>query len=404
MNEQCLSTAERDRRYALIRKEMAARQLDCLVVYGDSSKWDQRSDNLQYVVNVGGNGEEGICLFPLKGEPTYFIWSNVGGVYAATWESPWLEDIRSPDERHWSTGVVKYLQERQLADRRIGVVGLGGLMEPEGIFPYTTLYKIKEALPRAEMVNATDLMERIRMVKSKEELDLMREAIRIGDEAILLFAEQVKSGMRSDKVFGHLLSALALSGSEFPVMVLFAAGPDISHALRFPDKRILVPGDIILNEISPRYRGYWAHFQRPIAISAPSPSYRKVYDVAVQSYNNALAVLRPGITLADLAAAFWEPIGKAGMKSLSPYLHGCGLRGSEFPVLKPEPPGVPVGEGARGLYDRVGKIRVEEGMVFAFEPQVIDQEGRGVHFGDPIFVTKNGYERVSRLPPDLMVV
>ena len=68
-----LSLAERDRRYAAVRKEMAARGLDAIVLWGWPLVWDFYTANARYLSPIGGNAEFNVLIFPAEGEPTSII-------------------------------------------------------------------------------------------------------------------------------------------------------------------------------------------------------------------------------------------------------------------------------------------------------------------------------------------
>ena len=68
-----LSLAERDRRYAAVRKQMAARGLDAIVLWGWPMMWDFYTANARYLSPIGGNAEFNVLIFPAVGEPTSII-------------------------------------------------------------------------------------------------------------------------------------------------------------------------------------------------------------------------------------------------------------------------------------------------------------------------------------------
>ena len=72
-----LSLAERDRRWAAVRQEMAARGLECLILVGWPAMWDFNIANARYLCPIGGNAEFNVLVFPATGEPTSFIYSPV---------------------------------------------------------------------------------------------------------------------------------------------------------------------------------------------------------------------------------------------------------------------------------------------------------------------------------------
>jgi len=68
-----LSLAERDRRWAAVRKEMASRGLDAIVLWGWPVMWDFYTANARYLAPIGGNAEYNVLVFPADGDPTSII-------------------------------------------------------------------------------------------------------------------------------------------------------------------------------------------------------------------------------------------------------------------------------------------------------------------------------------------
>jgi len=68
-----LSLAERDRRWAAVRKEMAARGLDAIVLWGWPVMWDFYTANARYLAPIGGNAEYNVLVFPADGDPTSIV-------------------------------------------------------------------------------------------------------------------------------------------------------------------------------------------------------------------------------------------------------------------------------------------------------------------------------------------
>jgi Xaa-Pro dipeptidase len=96
-----LSLAERDRRYAAVRKQMADRELDAIVLWGWPTMWDFYTANARYLSSIGGNAEFNVVIFPAAGEPTSLVQAPtlLDGWRAA---QNWVNDIR-PRTKTWRT-------------------------------------------------------------------------------------------------------------------------------------------------------------------------------------------------------------------------------------------------------------------------------------------------------------
>jgi Xaa-Pro aminopeptidase len=389
-----LSRAERDRRWAAVRAQMRSRGLDVLVVWGDSGKWDSKMANVRYLAQIGGNGEVGTCVFPLDGEPTILLWSDM---MTLEWLSAqdWVADLRSVrvpswwSRPVWSEGIAGRLTELGLGAGRVGMVGLEGT-EVEGDIPYATFHKLQQALPEARFENATDIVESLRLAKSDEELAQIEHATAIGEAAADVLQEMARPGVPEADVYAAMVETMLRLGSESPIMFLWGAGqPNRATRLTFARGRSLALGDVIDTEYSPRFNGYYSHLQRPAALGEMPPLYGRLFEASVASYEAGLEDLRPGRTVADLCQTMMEPIRQAGFSMYQGVLfHGIGL-GWERPYGNP---------------DSTDATVLRPGMLLAFEPGAATPDLRhGVHVGEPIVVTADGWRSLSARGRSTMV-
>lgn len=392
-----LSVAERDRRWKLIRQEMSGRNLDCLIIYGHSGRWGTDMANVRYVSQVGHQAQEAILVFPLDREPICNLWGkSTHGDWNLRAQS-WVSDLREGMVPSWSGGVVDRIKELGLERGRIGVVGLGGekLREPEGRIPYLTYSRILEGLPDTRFENFSEVFWELRLVKSAEEIAFHEKAAEIGDLAIKAMIETARPGVREYEVYANMIYTMLKNGSEHPPMLIWQASPTPLHAGWLPTARPLERGDIIVNEISPRYGGYWAHPHQPVAIGEPRKEYQEMFKVCLESFESGMSVLRPGITLGEFEAAFAQPIKEAGYTWIHPLFHGLGLEIAETPWAS-----IP------GAYSGTEPSKViKEGMVFAPEPMVgtLDKK-KGIPLGDTVVVTEKGARRLSKRKLEFVVV
>ena len=118
-----LSDAERDRRWREVRWRMDMAGLDCLLVWGNESKWQSGLANNRYLT---GRVAPGCVLFPLDGEPV--IWS--GFPHDVTkWGAlagGWVEDVRSGQAT--TDNIIEIFRDRNFGQAAIGVVGFGELL------------------------------------------------------------------------------------------------------------------------------------------------------------------------------------------------------------------------------------------------------------------------------------
>ncbi|MFC2057210.1 M24 family metallopeptidase [Chloroflexota bacterium] len=387
-----LSLAERDRRYKLVREAMREHGLDVLVVLGHSGKWDWHSANIHYLSGgVGGNGFEGLMLFPLEGAPTIIKGHARSFVDAWIEYGTWVTDFRPPEGGSQLNPIVKLLKELKLTK---ATIGLPGLHQQTGIaFSSEMFTALRAELPEADFRDASGLIEDIRAVKSHEEIVLMERATQIGEAAIDTMAEVARPGVPENEVVAAMYHTMLSQGADLPIMLLWNTGRAMYVAREvFTRRRPLQNGDVILAEFSPRFHGYCAHFNQSAVLGDwPDDEYPKVYQAAQAAYRAGYNALRPGITAGELHKAFWEPFGAAGLMNSGLLFHGEGLGnesiGSGGPSTKKQDPTV-----------------LREGMTIAFEPKACLPDGtRGIILGDVVLVTRDGRRRLGKKEPELVI-
>jgi Xaa-Pro aminopeptidase len=170
-----LSLAERDRRWQLTRRHMAARGIDCLVLWGWPAMWDFCTANARYLSPIGGNSENNTLVFPATGEPTSYVFMPTFTEY---WKraQDWVQDVRSR-RGSWADTVVARIRELGLERGRIGMDGLAGPLDPDGWLPHSVFESIKAALPDVTFIDLGDLLETTRSVKSAEEIAMLVDAL-----------------------------------------------------------------------------------------------------------------------------------------------------------------------------------------------------------------------------------
>ena len=389
-----LSIKERDRRWKGIRSAMVKRGLDCLLIYADSGDWHSYSADMRYVTQVGRAAEEGMVVFPLEGEVA--LCASYGVQYR-DWRKntqEWVKDIREGFKKGEGpiSQAIKVVKELGLEKRFIGVTGLGGLSAPLGRLPHTTFLLLQKNFPN--LVNATEIVEEMRLIKSEEEIQFTEKAVEISDLAIDTVVEKTRTGMKGYELYAEVMYTLFKNGSEHP-MFLFDHGPAPWHSSPMADARPLNKGDVILTVISPRYGGYFGHAHQGFFYGEPRKEFRGLAEAALQSFENGLAALKPGLTVDEASKAFTEPLVKAGYFWSNPLFHGLGLKMPDYPV----------GSFGGMVKSPHGHIVLKEGMVFGLEgtAQLWD-EAMGLSIGNAAVITAIGARYLSKRKPGFITI
>lgn len=280
---------------------------------------------------------------------------------------------------------------------RIGVSGLSGLVRaPDGLFPYTTIERIKQAFPEAEIVNATTLIQDIRAVKSAEELRLMRRSMGIIERMIDTMKAHARVGITEKHLYAQMINTLLENGGELPTMFIFGTGPGLGHGSFVPTDRVIEAGDLVVNEIEGRYAGYSGQAVNPLIMGKPAKGFADMVELSLECFNRIREAMRPGTTLGELMDTYTGTVDRAGKGRYTwqhPMMHGRGL-GDERPALLGD---ADVAESR--------KIKLKAGMTFILKPAVKAKRGSlSARIGDTVVVTPNGGERLGKRIMELGVI
>ena len=304
-----------------------------------------------------------------------------------------------------ATVIKRFLEGRRIS--RVSVpryfpLGLGDALRKQGV----------------ELELAKDLAAR-RRIKRDDEIACLEEAQRATEEAWQLGVDAIRrASVAAD-------GTLRLDGEVFTAERLRAIveGALLARSCATPDSTICAPGrqaadphetghgplrahEAIVMDIYPQHRSrYWADMTRTVSKGEPSAEIVKMYEVVKRAQDEAIAMLRPGITGKEIHERVEDIIFEAGYDTLRPGHkhkpddpvirgffhgtgHGVGLEIHELPS---------VGRG------RWGMVPLEPGDVVTIEPGIYDPEIGGVRLEDMLVVTKDGSRDLTRAPRQLVV-
>ena len=387
-----LSIEERDRRYKIVRAQMAQRGIDCLLLPANTGRWEQMQADSRYISSIGGFGTEVFTVFPREGDVTAYIFNRAGWWKQA---QNWVQDVRDGRNR-WGRNAVERIGELGLQKGTIGISGLAGLFRaPEGIIPYTSIKAIQDAFPDAKLVNATEMMQEIRAVKSAEEVSLLERSAAIIDKTIETMVRTAEPGVSEKELYGAMVYTMLANGGELPTLFFLSAGPGISNSSFVPTDYRIQKGDRLIDEIEAKYGGYAAQAVSPVVLGAPDDAYQRMIDISRSCFDAILGAMKPGVTFGQLFEIYRNTVehhGKGKYLWNHPMMHARGL-GDDGPALL----------GDKDL-ERFSKIQLQKGMTFILKPQVRPAEGKGrASLGDTVTVTESGARRLGKRELQLIV-
>ena len=295
------SLAERDRRWAAVRKLMQEQRLDVIVTPQNTGHSMDFQANTRYLTHCGGGGDADLAaVFPLEGNVTVAAttatarWPNV---------QDWTKDVREA-RRHYGRIIVERLHELKVDRGRIGITGLGeveGTRTPEGTILYGTWKEIREGFPNAELVDASPILTEVRYTKSEEEVGVLAKSMEIVELGYQAEIEAARPGAKDWEVWAKAQGAMMLNGSEMPVHCNWLSGKNPRRTLTRPTMRILERGDLIINELESCWIGYRSQGVQPVFVEVANPVHQELIKVQKEVFNKVMENLKPGITVGELS-------------------------------------------------------------------------------------------------------
>jgi Xaa-Pro aminopeptidase len=299
--------------------------------------------------------------------------------------------VRGAEGGAWSPGIIEALKELRMDRARVGVSRLeGALRNEEGDVTYTTLDRIRRALPGARFESASDLMMLVKLVHSQEEIRAMELATVAGERGIRAMIETARPGVLHKDVWLAVFGAMTAATGETPTRLVIRAGDEANTSGGVPMLEKLSAGQIMNQEIAARVLGYMAQVNHSICIGRPEPAdWRDAAQYCIDTYHELVDWIRPGKRYIDLCNLYAQK-ARARSPELSPtwvLVHTAGLGD-----------GPRMGAGRKETLDLV----IEPTMCFNIKPRiVIKGTAPTAQFGDPVVVTENGARRlgVRKLEP-----
>ncbi|MBV9119126.1 MAG: aminopeptidase P family protein [Chloroflexi bacterium] len=383
---------ERDRRWRRLREEMAKEHVDVLVVL---PQWSE--EDALYTAN-----QWGIVILPLEREPALVIGGESSAMQVRS--ASWIDD-RSSATATGSTRVAygeaagRKLKEMGFDGKRVAIAGLRGsrlvqVRQPEGYANYTSVAAIIEALPNATIVNGSGIMGEARHEKSEEEVEVLRDAVRIAEASVETLVGEGKPGMTQARAYGLMLLEQLEARAE--TMVAWCPGGWGEDKWRYttPPPGLIQPQWYICLEVGPQLAGYGCQIAQCVIAGDLHPEAREIFDLNLEAFNRACELMKPGNTWGEVEAGT-KAVAKGTKYDITFLCHGRGL-GNEGPLLIPT-------EG----HDSTRDLPVRPNSTFILKPHAFPagthppMRNFDVTWGDTVVVRQNGAERLGTRPQRL---
>ena len=384
MSKNFFALSEFEGRCDKVRAAMGEAGIDLLLVLAPV--------HINYLIGTPAKGyqEFQVLFFPRESGPLTLL-TRLCEVPLLQAESL-AEDIRGWGGREPEdpiAAVKRIMEEKGYFGRRVGLEVPAYYLHP---YDYQ---KLATLLGESLVMDATDLIGSIKLVKSPAEIEYVRTAAGILDAAMETCRGSIAEGKTERQVSADVHHTLMASGSDIPSSPMnYLTGPRTAYAHGEPTDRVLEAGDFMHMQFGAHYRRYCCTIGRQLCLGKPTPRMREVYQVARDAGDACIEAMRAGVPATVPHEAAKKVINEAGMDRYRLHMTGYAV-GAAFPPSWVEPL----------VMDSGCTHTLEAGMVIAVEPPLFGlEEGLGVRIIDNVLVTETGCEFLSRTTRDLIIV
>jgi Xaa-Pro aminopeptidase len=370
-----IADAEYAGRIDRLRAGLAEAGLAGLIAYG--AHRDYQPADLRYLARWYCVEEEQAALFIPASGPTTLLTD-------ASWDLERAQAEAFADEMRHSRDLGSALAALIAgAGAATGTIGIAGFH----VFPVPAYLALRERLPDARLVDASDLTATLRIVKSPAELDLMRAASRISDDAMRTGLAVIEEGATETAVAAAAEAVIRAAGAEPSFVTEMGSGPRTALGTFLPGSRTLAAGELAVLDCGARVYGYHGDMCRTVVVGGPAPEQLRKLEAVERAVGEAIAAVRPGVTVGAIRDVAAGSIAESGYgdrwwDAFMP--HGNGAGQHEPPNAKDHP-----------------DMALREGMVLCIEPGITVPGEGAVIIEQMIAVTADGAEVLNALPTNM---
>lgn len=260
----------------------------------------------------------------------------------------------------------------------------------EDYITYVDYLKLKDAVPEAELVPQAKLLTGLRAIKEPEELEKIRQAVKIADDAFTHILRFIELGLKEEEIALELefyMRRMGASGGSFDFIVASGWRSSMPHGVA--SSKTIQKGELITMDFGAVYQGYCSDITRTVALGEADEKQREIYDIVLKAQEAAIAAVKPGLKGKEVDAVARKIIEDAGYGKY--FGHGLG-----------HAVGLAIHEGPR-FSVREEQV-IEPGMVMTVEPGIYLPEWGGVRIEDMVIVTENGCEVLTQAPKQFIII
>ena len=250
---------------------------------------------------------------------------------------------------------------------------------------------MREASPALLLTDVHQSVGTLRLAKERDELEKLRQAVRISERALENVLREIRSGMSEARIRGMLINALFEEGAEgiaFPPIVAVGANSANPHA-QVSENSSLGKGDALLIDCGATFRRYHADVTRTFFCGTPEPQDAALYETVLEANREGVRTAGPNVEAHSIDDAVQKALEASDFAEgiLHKTGHGLGLEVHEEPHV------------IRG-----NRVKLPKGCVFTVEPGLYFPDRIGVRIEDDVVITSEGRETLTSFDKELIAL
>jgi Xaa-Pro aminopeptidase len=364
---------EYEERIKKIQNILREKNIDVLVVFGT----DSEPQNLIYLSNYWPQFETASVVVPKDGSPVLVIgpesktfaedYSVIKKIFQVI-EHRESSEPNYPDQKLDTYSEIFDFVLNGSKVKRIGISGISIIALP--------VYEaIVNSSKSAEIIKADDIMINLRMKKSNNEVELMKQSSRITLKAFEAGLNNIKPGMEEVEVSGFIVGEMLKNKAEnFAFAPYILSGQRTNQAISRASHKVILKNEPIQFSFGSRYGNYSSSIGRPLCIGKMPKKYKDLVNIGIGAQELVISSLKPGIQAKEVFRKYWEFLVSKDYSNFFLYgpCHGTGVMECEHPFLESD-----------------SDYLLEEGMAFQTDIFLGDNEF-GLRFEDGALITSKG--------------
>lgn len=364
-------------RIASIQKSMESQGIDLLVTHACECE----SSNVRYLSNFWAVFDFVGVLIPQKGSAMLLTGGPESYDFAEQFSQ--IDDIRihplyvetAAPEWDKPTDVYDFsmILEEISATQKIKTIGIAN----KNIIPHEIMKDLEKGAPDAVFVEAQKIIDDVRVIKSDNEIKLLREAYKITEQGFIDTVDMIKPGVREWELEANWRSVaykMGAEGTSYPIWV--TSGDTTYQSLCKSSDKEIANNSMVQFSVGAKYNGYCGNLCRAVVLGKISQKHEDMIKVALECETETIEMMKPGVSFASVYDKFQKRLKDSGFAGLNLYgpAHGTGMQECEGPWVD----------------NRTDKVLLP-GMVFNIDVWIADEKV-GVRVEDGLVVTDTGIE------------